>query len=88
MQACDSSFQGKGFGLSIGKGLGVISAKYFEPQTWTPLLMDDKGRTRYGKFVTAMMGRFTFRKLGFLLEFLPRLNLFGVVTYVSQEYAL
>ncbi len=60
MEASDPSPYGKAFGISIGKGLGTISPKYFAPETWTPLLGDDLGRVRYGKFVAAMMGRFRF----------------------------
>lgn len=72
MSPCKSLAEGEGMGLSCGRGLGVISAKYFVPETWTPLLEDDMGRTRYGKFITAMMGRIGFRKLCSLLDCIPR----------------
>ena len=46
-----------GSNFAVGKGLGVISSKFFEPETWTPLLRDTMGRGRYGQFITAMIGR-------------------------------
>lgn len=40
-----------------GRGLGVISRKYFKPVTWEPLLSTEVGRGQFSKFVTVMVER-------------------------------
>ncbi len=87
MPACTPAPAGKHFGLSCGKGLGVISARYFVPETWIPLLEDDIGRVRYGKFITAMMGRIGFRKFmfSFRIVSLEFVTVLGAVMHASDK---
>lgn len=42
---------------AIGRDLGFINRKYFEPATWEPLLRTAMGRGQYGKFVASMIER-------------------------------
>ena len=41
----------------MGRDLGVIHRKYFEPATWEPLLSTEMGRGQYSKFVASMIER-------------------------------
>lgn len=47
----------KGENYPVGKGLGIINPKNFEPATWTPLLKSATGQGQYGRFIALMMGR-------------------------------
>lgn len=42
---------------AIGCGLGVINRKFFESDTWEPLLSTEMGRGQYSKFVASIVER-------------------------------